>query len=110
MKKTTKRTTKRTWYRKPQHEIIDEYLLVDGEQTISIIVSTKGKSPWRTKPNEKVFQLIDDARSLGLKFLGEHRTYEEIPGIKTKAVQEEEYALEEFRKAIFYECGAQQYL
>ena len=100
----------RIWYRKPQSEIIDTFFFSDGDQIVNILVSTKGDSPWRKCDNEKVWQLVTAAKNLGFKFLGDRRDYNEIEGIKTKAVQEEEYVKEEFRKAIFHSCGKHLYV
>ena len=101
---------KNEWYRRPKEEIVTEHLFLDGDKTVSIIESVVGKTPWKEKPSEKVIQLIRFAESLGLKYLDSHQTHNQIPGIKTKEKQFEEFAKEEFRRAIFHECGAQDYL
>ena len=96
---------KNEWYRRPKEEIVTEHLFLDGNKTVSIIESVVGETPWKEKPSEKVIQLIRFAESLGLKYLDSHQTHNQIPGIKTKEKQ-----FEEFRRAIFHECGAQDYL
>ena len=105
-----KRKRKNEWYRRPKEEIVLEHLFTDGKSTVSIIESIVGETPWRIKPSEKVDKLIKCAEELGLNYLGSNQSFNQIPGIKTKEKQFEEYALEEFRRAIFHECGKQQYL
>ena len=99
------------WYRRPKEEIILEHLFSDGDVTMSIILGVQGEMPWRINPyTEKISKLLKYAEGLGLNLLGVNQNFRPIPGIKTKRVQEEERLQEEFVKAIFYECGAQQYL
>lgn len=100
------------WYRKPQEEIITEHLYSDGEDvTMSIVLRVQGETPWKINAyNERVKKLLDTASQLGFKLLDVHQDFRQIEGIKTKRVQAEEKWEEEFRKAVFYECGAQQYL
>jgi len=105
-----KKKTSREWYRKPREQIILEHLFSDGNRTISIIESIVGETPWKEKPSEKVGKLTRFAEELGLKYLGSNQSFNQIPGIKTKEKRFEEYAIEEFRRAIFHECGKQQYL
>ena len=101
---------KNEWYRRPKEEIVLEHLFSDRNRTISIIESIVGETPWREKPSEKVGKLINFAENIGLKYLASNQSFNQIPGIKTKEKQFEEYAMEEFRRAIFHECGKQQYL
>ena len=101
---------KNEWYRRPKEEIVTEHLFLDGDKTVSIIESVVGETPWNEKPSEMVIQLLSFAESLGLTYLHSHQTHNQIPGIKTKEKQFEEFAKEEFRRAIFHECGAQDYL
>lgn len=101
---------KNEWYRRPKEEIVLEHLFSDGNRTISIIESIVGETPWKEKPSEKVGKLINFAESIGLKYLASNQSFNQIPGIKTKEKRFEEYAMEEFRRAIFHECGKQQYL
>jgi len=105
-----KRKRKNEWYRRPKEEIVLEHLFSDGSRTISIIESIVGETPWKEKPSEKVGKLINFAESIGLKYLASNQSFNQIPGIKTKEKRFEEYAMEEFRRAIFHECGKQQYL
>ena len=105
-----KKKTSREWYRKPKEQIILEHLFSDGNRTISIIESIVGETPWKEKLSEKVGKLIRFAESIGLNYLAWNQSFNQIPGIKTKEKQFEEYAMEELRKAVFYECGKQQYL
>lgn len=99
------------WYRRPKEEIILEHLFSDGDVTMSIILGVQGETPWRINPyTEKISKLLKYAKELGLNLLGVNQNFRPISGIKTKRVQEEERLEEEFVKAIFYECGAQQYL
>ena len=105
-----KKKISREWYRKPKEQIILEHLFSENNRTISIIEILEGETPWRLQPSEKVFKLRIYAEELGLKYLGSNQSFNQIPGIKTKEKQFEEYAMEELRKAVFYECGKQQYL
>ena len=106
-----KRKRQNEWYRRPKEEIILEHLFSDGDVTMSIILGVQGETPWRINPyTEKISKLLKYAGDLGLNLLGVNQNFRPIPGIKTKRVQEEERLEEEFRRAIFYECGAQQYL
>ena len=99
------------WYRKPQEEIVIEHLYSDGDNTMSIILGVKGETPWRINPySDKVKKLLKYAEELGFNLLDIKQDFRQIEGIKTKKVQEQEKWEEEFRKAVFYECGAQQYL
>lgn len=63
-----------------------------------------------TTYSEKFKKLIDYAESLGLEYKGINLYRDKIEGIPTKKKQTEKYVKEEFRKAIFHECGAQAYL
>lgn len=109
MKNKTKR--KNEWYRRPKEEIVLEHLFSDGDVTMSIILGVQGETPWRINPyTEKISKLLKYAEELGLNLLDVKQGFNPIPGIKTKRVQEEERLEEEFVKAVFYECGAQQYL
>ena len=101
---------KNEWYRRPKEEIVTEHLFLDGDKTVSIIESVVGETPWKEKPSEKVIQLIRFDESLRLKYLDSRQTHNQIPEMKTKEKQFEEFAKEEFRRAIFHECGAQDYL
>lgn len=99
------------WYRRPKEEIITEHLYSDGDNTMSIILGVKGETPWRINPySDKVKKLLKYAEELGFNLLDVKQDFIQIDGIKTKRVQEEERFEKEFRKAVFYECGAQQYL
>ena len=107
-----KKKTERYWYRRPREEIITEHLYSDGnEVTVGIVVGVCGETPWRINSyTDKVKKLLMTADRLGFKLLDVHQEFKQIEGIKTKKVQEQERWEEEFRKAVFYECGAQQYL
>ena len=101
----------RYWYRRPKEEIILEHLFSDGDVTMSVILGVQCETPWRINPyTEKISKLLKYAEKLGLNLLDVKQCFNSIPGIKTKRVQEEERLEEEFVKAIFYECGAQEYL
>ena len=102
---------KNEWYRRPKEEIIVEHLFSDGDVTMSIILGVQGETPWRINPyTEKISKLLKYAEKLGLNLLDVKQGLNPIQGIKTKRVQEEERLEEEFVKAVFYECGAQDYL
>ena len=109
MKKTMKKN--RIWYRKPKERIVIEHLFLDGDSTISIIESVEGENPWVIPSSEKVRDLMIYAQdNLGLKFLSSRRISERVPGVLTKKQQAIENFNNQFRQAIFCECGAQQYL
>ena len=93
------------WYRRPKEEIIVEHLFSDGDVTMSIILGVQGETPWRINPyTEKISKLLKYAEKLGLNLLDVKQGFNPI------RVQEEERLEEEFVKAVFYECGAQDYL
>lgn len=101
-----KKTTKRTWYKKPKTEYLCEYIFVgqDGKP-INFVAEETVKGP-----TEETKRLIRVLQENGFTYIHDKSFINVIPGIKTKEEQFKDYALEEFRKAIFYECGAQQYL
>ena len=103
---------KRTWYRKPKNVIVDEILLKDGK-TEFLISSAHITEEYCYEDNsglEKLQKLVAFAESIGLEIILDRHYIDKMEGIKTKEKQFEEYSLEEFRRAIFYECGKQQYL
>ena len=87
-----------------------QIVIVDENTTVSIIEAVEGETPWRIPTSEKVKKLIRYADSLGLKHLNSHQEFETVPGILTKEQQAIKDFENQFREAIFYGCGAQQYL
>lgn len=111
---TKKQKRENEWYRKPKHQMIFEAAFTDKEDkksTIEIVrVVEDDNFIIDAAYTEKFRKLIDYAESLGLEYHGTHVCRDRIEGVLTKKKQAEKYAMEEFTKAIFHECGAQAYL
>ena len=107
MKKKNK--IERYWYRAPKHKAYAETVFQNDIHLI-IPVYDASKELDIAKAAEFEKEVIKLAAKFELAFLDTKTFYEDTEAIKTKKVQEQERFEEEFRKAVFYECGAQEYL
>lgn len=99
----------RYWYRAPKHKAYAETIF---ENDIHLIVPVYDASKELDVEMARKFEqaVMRLATKYRIKFIDTKTFYEDTEGIKTKKVQEQERFEEEFRKAVFYECGAQQYV